>query len=151
MEQDFKNIVGLAEEGKPAIIRFFGPVTDQTTSWFYLDAQDGYKASGTQVLTLLAATGEPEPEPEATTLSVVVQVTSLPVAKTGSPYEIWDSSKVLIATGTTNVAANGQVIIDMTGTGVLLGDWVRLLIDDLNVTNFATVGMAVDWIQVTEV
>jgi len=31
-----------------------GVVTDQTISWFYLEAQDGYDASGTQLLTLLA-------------------------------------------------------------------------------------------------
>ncbi len=52
MEQDFKNIVGLAEEGKPAIIRFFGPVTDQTTSWFnseFLWLQDYVKPSSIEI------------------------------------------------------------------------------------------------------
>ncbi len=52
MKQDFKNIVGLAEEGKPAIIRFFGPVTDQTTSWFnseFLWLQDYVKPSSIEI------------------------------------------------------------------------------------------------------
>ncbi len=52
MEQDFKNIVGLAEEGKPAIIRFFGPVTEQTTSWFnseFLWLQDYVKPSSIEI------------------------------------------------------------------------------------------------------
>lgn len=52
MEKDFKNIVGQVEEGKPAVIRFFGPVDQYSTANFnyeFLWLQEYVKPSLIQI------------------------------------------------------------------------------------------------------
>lgn len=57
-ERDFKYIIGQATENKPAIIRFTGPVTSETTAWFndeFLWLQNYVKPS--KILVLINSEG----------------------------------------------------------------------------------------------
>ncbi len=80
------------------------------------------------------------------------KVKNVPSALTGAYYNLLADDRSLIHSGTTDVAADGQVNISVAGRGVGLGDWVYTLVDNHVVggNNHANEGSCLDWIQVTD-
>lgn len=66
--------------------------------------------------------------------------------KVGNP----DSSRTLIKTGKINIGADNIFQIPVAGTGLILGQFAEVYVNDFTGANFTTSGRSVKWVETTD-